>query len=114
MEGGSVFGRVAAAKRLAAPHALKVSSVGVARVTLKWSARKGAKHYVVLRDGKSLGKTTRHSFTDHTVVPGKRYRYAVRAYDAHNKAGALSTSVRVTIPNPTAITLPGPSPTHNP
>src|SRR4051794_27002273 len=112
MEGGSVFGRVAAAKRLAAPRALKVASVGVGAVTLKWNALKGAKHYVVLRDGKTLAKTTRHSFTDHKVVAGKTYRYSVRAYDAHNKAGALSTSVRVKIPKPAAN--PAPAPTHNP
>src|SRR4051812_37010760 len=114
MEGGSVFGRVAAAKRLAAPRALKVSSVGVAGVTLKWNALKGAKHYVVLRDGKTLAKTSHHSFTDHKVVPGKTYRYTVRAYDAAHKAGALSASVRVTIPSLTGNTLPGPAPTNNP
>ena len=51
-------------------------------VTLKWSAPKGAKpaHYVVLRDGKSIGKTTteRRSRTPRSM-PGKTYRYAVRA-----------------------------------
>src|SRR3954463_7254925 len=112
MEGGSVFGRVAAAKRLSAPRALKVASGGVGGVTLKWNALKGAKHYVVVRDGKTLAKTTRHSFTDHKVAPGKSYRYTVRAYDAHNKSSASSTSVRVRIP--TASKLPGPSPTNNP
>src|SRR3954468_24249161 len=106
MEGGSVFGRVSAAKRrLAAPRALKVSSVGVAGVTLKWNALKGAKHYLVLRDGKRLVKTSHHSYTDTHVVPGKTYRYTVRAVDAGNKAGALSASVRVKIPSLTANPL---------
>src|SRR5690349_22892584 len=115
MEGGSVFGRSSTAKRrLSAPRSLKAASVGVGGVTLKWNALKGAKHYVILRDGKSLGKTTHHSYTDHNVVAGKTYRYTVRAYDAHNKAGAVSTSVRVTIPTLLPNPVPGPAPTNNP
>src|SRR3954471_21599191 len=113
MEGGSVFGRMSAVKRLAAPRALKVASVGTGGVTLRWAALKGAKHYVVLRDGKSLGKTSRHSYTDSKVVPGRTYRYSVRAYGANNRAGALSRSVRVTVPKPPAKQLPGTSPTTN-
>ena len=67
MDGGSGSGRIsAAAKRLSAPRSLKATSVAWGGVTLKWTAPKGAKptYYVVLRDGKSLGKTTRTSFTD--------------------------------------------------
>ena len=45
--------------------------------------------YVVLRDGKSIGRTTKLSFTDTKVRPGKTYRYAVRAYVA-KRAGAPS------------------------
>src|SRR5262245_27456863 len=100
MEGGSVFGRSAAAKRLASPRSLKASALSSAGVTLKWSAPKGAKQYVVLRDGKSIARTTRTSFTDTKVTAGKTYRYSVRAYDANKKAGALSASLRVTIPKP--------------
>ena len=91
---------VARLKRLAAPRSLKTSSVGPAAVTLKWTAPKGATpaYYVVLRDGKSLGKTTRRSYTDSKVKPGKVYRYTVRAYDKRKRAGALSASVRVKVP----------------
>ena len=90
MEGGSVLGRTSAAKRrLSAPRALKTSSVGSAGVTLRWKAPSGTKpaYYVVLRDGKSLGKTTRTSFTDSKVKPGRTYRYSVRGYDAAKRAG---------------------------
>ena len=48
MDGGQGVGRVsAAARRLSAPRSLKAISVGVAGVTLKWTAPKGAKpaHY---------------------------------------------------------------------
>ena len=93
-----------AAKRLAAPRSLKTSRVGPAAVTLKWAAPKGAApaYYVVFRDGKSLGKTTRKSYTDSKVKPGKVYRYTVRAYDKRKRAGALSSSVRVKVPAPPA------------
>src|SRR4051794_13203045 len=110
---GSLLGRVAApARRLAAPRSLKASGVASSRVTLKWSAPKGAKpaRYVVLRDGKSLGKVTHTSYTDHKVVAGKTYRYTVRAVDKHGKLGALSASVRVKIPSAPAHT----GPTTNP
>src|SRR5688500_14198743 len=114
MEGGSVLGHASAARRrLSAPRALKTSSVGSGGVTLRWTAPKGAKpaYYVVLRDGKSLGKTTRTSFTDSKVKAGRTYRYSVRAYDASKRAGALSRSVRVKVP--AASSTPLPSPTTN-
>ncbi|MDA0180147.1 DUF1800 domain-containing protein [Solirubrobacter phytolaccae] len=69
---------------------------------------------MILRDGKSLGKTTRSSFTDTKVTPGKTYRYAVRAYDKAKRAGALSTSVRVTVPKPAGAKPVGPPGTANP
>ena len=79
---------------------------------------KGAKpaHYVIFRDGKSLGKTTRSSFTDTKVVPGKTYRYAVRAYGKDKKAGVLSSSVRVKVPLQASTKLPSNpgGPTTNP
>ena len=91
---------VARLKRLAAPRSLKTSRVGPAAVTLKWTAPKGAApaYYVVFRDGKSLGKTTRKSYTDSKVKPGKVYRYTVRAYDKRKRAGAPTASVRVKVP----------------
>ena len=115
MEGGSVLGRASAARRrLSAPRALKTSNVGHAGVTLRWKAPNGAKpaYYVVLRDGKSLGKTTRTSFTDSKVKPGRTYRYSVRGYDSAKRAGAPSSSVRVKVPKAPARPLP--APTTNP
>lgn len=117
MDGGSVFGRKSAAKkRLAAPRSLKVASVGTGGVTLRWAAPKGAKpaYYVILRDGKSLGRTTRSSFTDTKVTAGKTYRYAIRAYDKAKRAGALSSSVRVSVPKSKVAPPPGNPGTSNP
>ena len=111
MERG-VLGLLAAAKRLAAPRSLKVARVGPAGVTLKWSAPKGAKpkRYQVLRDGTSLGRVSRPSYTDSRVKPGRTYRYAVRALDAKSRPGARSSSVRVKVPKvPVAPDRPAPS-----
>src|SRR3954453_22319728 len=100
MTGGSGVGRIAAVKRLSAPRSLKATNVVPGGVTLRWSAPKGAKpaHYLILRDGKSLGRTSRTAFTDTKVKAGTTYRYAVRALDGRNRAGALSSSVRVKVP----------------
>jgi hypothetical protein len=49
------------------------------------AAPKGAKpaHYVILRDGKSLGKTKRTTYPDHKVKPGTTYRYcSLRGHEA--------------------------------
>src|ERR1700754_881631 len=115
MDGG-VVGRLSAARRrLSAPRSLKATKVGSAGVTLRWGAPKGEKpaHYLILRDGKSLGKTARTSFTDGKVKPGRTYRYSVRALDGRNRAGALSPSVRVAVPK-SAEKLGPPAPTTTP
>src|SRR6476620_10713887 len=116
MAGGSGNGRVAAAKRLAAPRSLKATNVAWGGVTLRWAAPKGAKpkHYLVLRDGKSLGRTTRSTFTDTKVKPGTTYRYTVRALDERNRAGALSSSVRVKVPKKEVLGPPAPTTNSSP
>ena len=114
MDGGSGMGRIsAAAKRLSAPRSLKATNVVAGGVTLKWTAPRGAKpkHYLILRDGKRLGRTTRTTYTDTKVKAGTTYRYTVRALDGRNRAGALSSSVRVKVPK--AVALGAPAPTTN-
>src|SRR6478752_3486687 len=109
---GSVWGRVSAAKKqLSAPRSLRTTSIKASGVTLKWSAPKGAKpaYYVVYRDGKSVGKTTKLTYTDKKVKAGRTYRYSVRPYDKKKHAGKLSASLRVKVPKPAATT-----PTTNP
>src|SRR3954462_5784824 len=116
MDGGSGKGRIsAAAKRLSAPRSLKATNVAWGGVTLKWAAPKGAKpaHYLVLRDGKSLGKTTRNSYTDSKVKPGQTYRYSIRALDERKRAGALSSSVRGKVPTGEKLGPPAPAPSTN-
>ncbi len=113
MVGAGVY--AAAVKRLRAPRSLKATKVLANGVTLKWAAPKGAKpaQYVVLRDGKAIGKTKRTTFTDGKVKSGKTYRYTVRALDSRKRAGALSASVRVKVPKLVPI-APVPSNNHTP
>ena len=87
-------------RRLAAPKAPKVTSVGPAAVTLRWAAPKGSRPHVyqVLRDGRVVGRTSHRAFTDTTVKPGKTYRYAVRGLDTKGRRGLMSSAVRVVVP----------------
>jgi uncharacterized protein (DUF1800 family) len=93
-------------KRLSAPRSLQTTALSATRVTLKWRAPKGAKpaYYVVYRDGRSIGRTTRREYTDKKVKAGRTYRYTVRGFDKRKKAGALTKSVRVKVPKATAPT----------
>src|SRR3954447_13007621 len=112
MDGGPGVGRVSAAsKRLSAPRSLKATNVASGGVTLKWTAPKGAKpaHYVILRDGKSLGKTAHNRYTDSKVTPGATYRYTVRALDGRNRPGSMSPSVRVKVPKKEILGPPAPT-----
>ena len=80
-----------------------------------WTAPKGAKpaYYVVLRDGKSLGKTTRTTYTDSKVKPGTTYRYTrARATTRASARARCRRSVRVKVPK--ARRRPLPAPTTNP
>src|SRR3954469_1056279 len=99
-------------KRLSAPRSFKAGAVAADRVTLKWSAPKGTKpaYYVVLRDGRAIGKTTKRTFTDKKVKAGTTYRYSVRGYDKHKKAGAPAKSVRVKVPKTTTLPTTNPVP----
>src|SRR5262245_30653496 len=94
--------------RLAAPKAPKVANVGPAGVTLRWAAPKRGKAaaYQILRDGRLIGRTSHRSFTDRKARPGRTYRYAVRAVDAHGRRGRLSHSVKVKVPTLPPIAAP--------
>jgi len=97
------------ARRLPAPAAPRATTVSTGRVTIHWAAPKGARphRYVVLRDGKAIGRTTHRSFTDRHVVAGRTYRYTVVAVYAHGHRGRPSRALRVRVPRPrTAPTAP--------
>jgi Uncharacterized protein contain chitin-binding domain type 3 len=74
------------------PGPLSFSNVGVASVTLAWTAATdnvGVTAYQILRDGALIGTTATLSFTDSTVSSDTTYTYSVVAVDA---AGNTSTA----------------------
>ena len=71
-------------------------------------------YYVVLRDGKSLGKVKTTSYTDSKVGQGRTYRYSVRAYDSRSAPARCPAASAVTIPKVAASPKLPASPTINP
>jgi uncharacterized protein DUF1800 len=92
------------ARRLPAPATLRATRVAAGRVTLHWAAPKHAKphRYVVLRDGRAIGRTAHHTFTDRHAKAGRTYRYTVAAVYAHGRRGRASRALRVRVPKPLA------------
>lgn len=76
--------------KLAKVSGLKVSSVGVDKVTLAWKKVAGAEGYEILRYDTSkkkfvkAGTSSKVSFTDKKRSAGKPYRYKVKAYKKAN------------------------------
>src|SRR4051812_47220665 len=98
-------------KRLSAPRSFQAGAVAADRGPLKWGAPRGTRpaYYVVLRGGRAMGKTTKRTSPEKKVKAGTPYRYSVRGYDKHKKAGAPAKSVRVKAPK-TTTTLPTTTP----
>ena len=100
-----------AARRLPAPRSPH-ATLAPHSVTLRWSAPKHAHpaRYVVLRDGRVVGRTTHRTFTDRHIAPGHTYRYRVVAVDRHGRRGRASAALRVRVP---PKPLGGTAPTAN-
>ncbi len=78
-----------------APGGLIASNRTQTSISLSWSAAyddTGVKGYQVFRDGKKIISTSKLNYTNSDLVPGRKYAYAVKAYDA---AGNLSESSTV-------------------
>lgn len=76
------------------PAELKASSAAAAEVTLAWSPSRDnvqVKGYDIIRDGIKIGTTTKTSYLNKGLFPGKSYTYDVRAYDL---SGNLSESCK--------------------
>ena len=99
---------------MAAPRSPHAASAGPAGVTLRWSAPRHGhpKRYLVLRDGRVIGRTAHRTFTDHHVAAGRTYRYTIVAVDRHGRRGRASAVVRVKVPRPAPLS--GPTATANP
>jgi chitodextrinase len=81
------------------PGGLAVTNKTCTSVSLSWTAsydNTGVKGYQVYRDGKKIVSTTRTSYTNRDLVPGRKYAYAVKAYDAAGNLSESSATLNVT------------------
>jgi uncharacterized protein (DUF1800 family) len=99
------------------PTGLSVKAERPGRVVLRWKApktRTKAKpaSYLVLRNGKKLGTTTKTTYLDRSAAPGKTYSYTVTSLDKKKRPGVPSSAKRLKIPasNPGLPTPKPPTP----
>jgi chitodextrinase len=82
------------------PHGLKASSVALTQVNLTWSPASDnvkVRGYDIIRDGIKVGTTTKTSYLDKNLIPGKSYTYTVRASDTSGNLSGSSQPLNVTV-----------------
>lgn len=94
-----------------APKELLVAGKACTSITLSWSGASdnvSVKGYYVYRDGRKIITTSKTSYKNTDLVPGRKYTFEVKAYDA---AGNVSTdgacATAVTDPDVQPPTIPG-------
>ena len=92
-----------------APTELTVIHNTYTSITLSWNDSKDnvkVKGYQIFRDGKKITSSTKTVYTNTNLAPGKKYTYAVKAYDAADNISAgsieVSASTIADTQNPTA------------
>ena len=94
------------------PTGLSAKAERPGRVVLRWKApktRRKPASYLVLRNGKKLGATTKTTYVDRSAAPGKTYSYTVTSLDKKKRPGKTSTAKRLKIPA-SKPGLPAPKP----
>ena len=91
------------------PTELTVIHKTYTAITLSWNDSKDnvkVKGYQIFRDGKKITSSTKTVYTNTNLAPGKKYTYAVKAYDAAGNISAgsieVSASTIADTQNPTA------------
>jgi chitodextrinase len=82
-----------------APGQPAVININYTSISLCWAAASdntGVKGYHLYRDGKKILTITKTSYTNTDLVPGRKYSYMVRAYDAAGNVSSDSAVVHVT------------------
>lgn len=94
-----------------APKGLTVTYKTCTSISLSWTSSTDnikVKGYQVYRDGRKIITTTKLTYTNSNLVPGKKYNYTVRAYDAAGNVSVDSTAVEAaSVPDNQAPSLPG-------
>lgn len=93
------------------PRGLTASNITYTSILLNWTAASdntGIKGYQVYRDGKKITTTKKTTYTNVDLVPGRKYTYSIRAYDAAGNVSGDSATVNVATKNDTqAPSTPG-------
>ena len=79
-----------------APLGLTVTHKTHTSISLGWSESSDnveVKGYQVYRDGRKIITTSKTSFTNMNLIPGKQYMYAVKAYDAKGNVSESGTAI---------------------
>ena len=79
-----------------APAGLSVSNRTHTSVSLSWTGswdNVKVKGYYVYRDGKKIITTSKTGFTNSDLVPGRKYTYYVKAYDAAGNVSPAGTDI---------------------
>lgn len=81
------------------PGSLAVANKTHTSVALSWNPSKdnvGVKGYQVYRDGKKIITTSKNSYTNADLIPGRKYTYTIKAYDAAGNLSGYSEALAVT------------------
>lgn len=80
-------------------------------ISLEWSKsvdNVGVKGYQLYRDGKKIVTTSRNTYTNRDLIPGKEYTYSVKAYDARGNVSESSETLCISaLPDYQPPTVPG-------
>ncbi len=79
-----------------------VPSISPNKITLSWTAstdtRSGVDHYVVYRDGVSIGTSLTTSYADTSILTATNYSYSVAAVNRDGYASDQSTAIVAAVP----------------
>ncbi|HYF84254.1 MAG TPA: fibronectin type III domain-containing protein [Clostridia bacterium] len=82
-----------------APKELTVTNRTFTAISLSWTGsydNTKVKGYQVFRDGKKITTTAKTTYTNKDLIPGRKYTYAIKAYDAVGNVSPSSIALSTT------------------
>lgn len=79
-----------------APTGLTVTNRTYTSISLSWTSSSDnvkVKGYYVYRDGKKIITTSKTTYTNSDLVPGRNYTYSIKAYDAAGNISEAGTAI---------------------
>ena len=88
------------------PSGLTTTNIAYTTVSLQWNPASDniqVKGYLVYRDGKEMTTTVKTSYTNKSLIPGNKYVYFIKAFDAAGNVSGSSALITVTTTADTGI-----------